>query len=121
MRVRAPTTIPPAAAAMLARLGVVVLAILASLMVAAAVAAAPRTPGRLAAVFPPWWSRGQVLAAAASTPDVAIGGVGGLAFILILRSDAPGLDGRLRQAGALLLLDADGAGLCGPLFPETRS
>ena len=85
-------------------------AIIASLVAAVAVAAAPVAPDRLAAVFPPWWSRAQLMSAATSAGDIA--GVGAAPFILILRSDSPGLEARLRRSGAWLLLNPDAAGVC---------
>lgn len=81
-----------------------------SLFAAVAVEAQPRTPGRLAAVFPPWWSPAQVVGAAGSAGDIA--GAGGAPFIVILRGDPSDLAQRARAAGALLLLDPALAGAC---------
>lgn len=103
-------------------LGVVGVAV--SLLAAVAVEAQPRTPGRVAAVFPPWWSAAQVIGAAGSAGDVA--GVGAVPFIVILRGQpekglAADLSQRARSAGALLLLDPALAGACArPQEPVTR-
>jgi hypothetical protein len=73
-------------------------------------AAAPRDPGAVAAVFPPWWSQVQALNAAATAGDIQR--TGGLATIVVIHGDPKTLADRLRRAGALLLLDPVGAGLC---------
>lgn len=86
-----------------------------SLFAAVAVDAQPRTPGRVAAVFPPWWSPAQIVGAAGSAGDIA--GAGGASFVVILRAP-PGDTGpsdlaqRARAAGALMLLDPALAGAC---------
>lgn len=87
-----------------------VLGVLASLLAAVAVDAQPRTPGRLAAVFPPWWSPAQVVGAAGAAGDIA--GVGAVPFIVILRGPPATLAQHARSAGALLLLDPALAGAC---------
>lgn len=84
-----------------------------SLFAAVAVDAQPRTPGRVAAVFPPWWSSARIIGAAASAGDIA--GAGGASFIVILRGDAADLSRRARGAGALMLLDPALAGACSPI------
>lgn len=89
--------------------------VLLSLFAAIAVDAQPRTPGRVAAVFPPWWSPAQIFGAAGSAGDIA--GAGGAPFIVILRVSADDLEPsnlsrRAREAGALLLLDPALAGAC---------
>lgn len=81
-----------------------------SLFAAVAVDAQPRTPGRVAAVFPPWWDAAQVMSAGATAGDIA--GAGGLSFIVILRGDPATLNQRARTAGALMLLDPALAGVC---------
>lgn len=96
-----------------------VLGVLASLLAAVAVDAQPRTPGRVAAVFPPWWSPAQVVGAAGSAGDIA--GVGAAPFIVIVRGDPAGLSQRVRSAGALLLLDPVLAGACARPAPEPSS
>lgn len=86
------------------------LGVAASLFAAMAVDAQPRTPGRVAAVFPPWWSPAQAVGAAASAGDVA--GVGAVPFIVVMRGPPATLAQRARSAGALLLLDPALAGAC---------
>lgn len=94
---------------------IAILGVLASLFAAVAVDAQPRAPGRLAAVFPPWWSAAQIIGAAASAGDIA--GAGGAPFVVILRASPQdrtpsALAQRARSAGALLLLDPALAGAC---------
>lgn len=72
--------------------------------------AQPRTPGRVAAVFPPWWDDARVVASAGTAGDIA--GAGGASFIVILRGDPATLNQRARTAGAWLLLDPALAGAC---------
>ena len=43
-----------------------------------------------------------------------------LPFALIVQSDDPAFDLRLKQAGAWLMLDASGRGLCGTLFTKNK-
>ena len=93
------------------------LAIVSGLAAAVGVNAAPRDPARVAAVFPPWWTSAQAVAAAGSAGDIAA--AGGAPFILILRGNATDLAQRARSAGALFILDPDLAGVCAP--KETRS
>lgn len=100
--------------AALATLGVLI-----SLFAAVAVDAQPRTPGRVAAVFPPWWSPAQIVGAAGSAGDIA--GAGGAQFIVILRGDPADLSQRARSAGALLLLDPALAGACARPAPDSSS
>lgn len=107
------TTPRPASRRFAAVAGPVALAILGvflSLFAAVAVDAQPRSPGRVAAVFPPWWSSAQVIGAAGSAGDIA--GAGGASFIVILRGDPADLSRRARDAGALMLLDPALAGAC---------
>lgn len=115
-------TIPsPATRRFAAVAGPVALAVLGvflSLFAAVAVDAQPRTPGRVAAVFPPWWSAAQIIGAAGSAGDIA--GAGGASFIVILRAPSndfrpADLSQRARDAGALLLLDPALAGACAPV------
>lgn len=99
------------------------LGIFLSLFAAAAVDAQPRTPGRVAAVFPPWWSPAQIVGAAGSAGDIA--GAGGAPFIVILRalpneSRPSDLSKRARAAGALLLLDPALAGACARPAPSSQ-
>lgn len=101
------------------QIAIATLAIFLGLFAAVAVNATPRDPGRIAAVFPPWWSAAEAVAAGGSAGDIA--GAGGAAFILILRGDPADLAHRARSAGAVLILDPDLAGLCAPGTPEPRS
>lgn len=88
------------------------LAIFSGLFAAVAVNAAPTDPSRVAAVFPPWWSPAQTVAAAGAVGDIAA--AGGASFIIILRGDPADLARRARSAGALIILDPDLAGVCAP-------
>ncbi|GAB6843074.1 hypothetical protein HNR00_004708 [Methylorubrum rhodinum] len=67
----------------------------------------------VAAVFPPWWSPAESLSAA-----VAAGGAvlraGRPPGLVVARSSVPGFETRLRAAGAWLLFDPRGLGLCTP-------
>ena len=71
-------------------------------------AAAPRDPGLVAAVFPPWWSAAEALSAASGAGNVV--GPGGKAFVLVIRGGAD-LPARVRAAGGLAV-DPAVAGLC---------
>ena len=75
-----------------------------------ALAAAPGRPDAMAAVYPPWWSPARAAASAAAAGDLQA--VGGAATILVVRSDRPGLGRRLRESGALLLIDSRLASFC---------
>lgn len=101
------------------KFAITTLAILSGLFAAVAVNAQPRDPSRIAAIFPPWWSPAQTVAAAGSVGAVA--GAGSRPFILILRGDPTDLARRARSAGALIILDPDMAGVCAPQPPEPRS
>lgn len=63
----------------------------------------PNSQGVIAVVFPPWWSASRSLAAAGEAGDVLRGGA--FSFVLIVVSQRPGLESRLRAAGALMILD----------------
>ena len=69
-----------------------------------------------AAIFPPWWSPAEAFAAAGSAGEVAR--TGALSSILIVHSQAPDLAGRLRRAGALLVLDPVRLAQCAQLVSE---
>lgn len=105
-----PTPTPNRLAAVVGPLAFSTLGVILSLFAAVAVDAQPRTPGRVAAVFPPWWDAARVAGAAATAGDIA--GVGGAPFIVVLRGDPATLNPRARTAGALLLLDPALAGVC---------
>jgi len=65
----------------------------------------------VAAVFPPWWDAARSTDAVAAA-DGAVIGWGGLASIVVTRSDQPGFPIRLHAAGAVLLLDPSGLISC---------
>ncbi len=107
------TTRPPATRRLAAVAGPVAfstLGVVLSLFAAVAVDAQPRTPGRVAAVFPPWWDAARIVGAAGSAGDIA--GAGGAPFVVILRGNPADLSQRARSAGALMLLDPALAGAC---------
>jgi hypothetical protein len=58
----------------------------------------------VAAVFPPWWDAARSTDAVAAA-DGAVIGWGGLASIVVTRSDLAGFPKRLHAAGAVLLLE----------------
>lgn len=67
----------------------------------------------VAVLFPPWSdgrSRLEQVAAAGAMPVR----VGAVPFLWVVRSDEPGLPGRLRRAGLLILLDPEAAWGCAP-------
>ncbi len=67
---------------------------------------------RVAAIFPPWWSAAECLSAA-----VAAGGAvlrAGPSGLVVAQSASPGFEARLHAAGAWLLFDPRGLGLCTP-------
>jgi len=74
------------------------------------IASAPADDGAAVAVFPPWWSAARAFAAAGGTAEILDGGA--FPFVLIVKSQRPGLHARLRDAGALLILNPLGAGPC---------
>jgi hypothetical protein len=82
----------------------------ASLALVVLVGGAPRAGDTVAAVFPPWWTPAQTLGAAGQAGSVAA--VGGWRHIIIVKGDPARLQSRLRAAGALALLDPQGAGGC---------
>jgi hypothetical protein len=84
---------------------------LGSLLVAAATTV-PARAATLAAVFPPWWPADRALDAAAQAGNVLR--VGASPYVVIVRSERPDLQARLRLAGALVLLNPFGAGGCAP-------
>jgi hypothetical protein len=81
------------------------------LVVSAALTIMPRDSHRLVAVFPPWWSGEEELAAAANAG--VVGSVGRIPFILAVQSGDSGLGARLSKAGALLVLDGSAFTFCG--------
>jgi hypothetical protein len=79
-------------------------------------AVVPAQATLVAALFPPWWSAPKVFAHAAGAGQIVQVGA---PFVVILRSDQPGLSARLRRAGAILLLNPLGVGPCGSSSTET--
>ena len=71
---------------------------------------AAHDPGRVGAVFPPWWSSAQALDAGSRAGHVM--SVGMFPSVLVVQSARPGLRERLRAAGAMILIDSTGAILC---------
>lgn len=83
---------------------------LASLATLVAVQAGPQSPREIAAVFPPWWSQAETLAAARRAG--AVSAIGGWRNVVVVAADDDGLPRRLNTAGALLQLDPILSGLC---------
>lgn len=83
-----------------------------SVPLAGMIMAAPREQAATAAVFfPPWTgspARMDIIVRADAVPVRS----GVIPFIWVVRSDRPGLPGRLRRAGALLILDPEAAWGC---------
>lgn len=73
--------------------------------------------GPVAAVFPPWWSAHDVMAGVFRT-DASILREGFSSSIILASSPTPGLAERLREAGALLVLDPVAAAGCLGLEPS---
>lgn len=87
-------------------------AIAAASAVVLVVAGSPPQDRREAAgVFPPWWSPGQVLAAAGDAG--AIRQLGGVPFVIVVHDPSGRAPERLRRAGALFSVAPDGALFCG--------
>ncbi|MEH3117189.1 MAG: hypothetical protein PGN25_06170 [Methylorubrum populi] len=74
---------------------------------------APAPDRPVAALFPPWWNSARSLDAAAAAGGTVLG-LGRLPGLVVTRSSAPGFAERLRTAGALVLFDPRGLGLCLP-------
>jgi hypothetical protein len=70
----------------------------------------PAQATTLMAVFPPWWTSNQVWQAAGSAGYVV--GVGGRNWAVVVHSKSNDLVSRLQQAGAWLVLDPAGLGIC---------
>ncbi len=75
-------------------------------------AAAPGRP--VAVLFPPWWGSAVSLGAAAAAGGSVLE-LGRLPGLVVARSDNPDFSARLRAAGALVLIDPRGLGLCSPV------
>lgn len=72
--------------------------------------APPPDPREAAGVFPPWWSRAAVFAAAGEAGLVR--DLGGLPFIVTVRDPGGRAPERLRQAGALFVVAPAGTAVC---------
>ncbi|MBD8906117.1 hypothetical protein [Methylorubrum zatmanii] len=79
--------------------------------------AAPDRP--VAVLFPPWWSEERTLGAAADAGGAVLG-LGRLSGLVVTQSSDPGFPERLRAAGALILFDPRGFGLCTPSRERLR-
>lgn len=88
-----------------------ILLMLASLLGMAWLTLAPHPGEPILAVFPPWWSRTQTLQALI-VADASLVGLGTGPNMVVAAGSAPGLPGRLHEAGAWLLLDARNAAGC---------
>jgi hypothetical protein len=55
------------------------------------------------AIFPPWWTAERSVIAASAVGPVL--GAGALPFMVAIKGVAPDVDGRLRAAGAVLIVD----------------
>jgi hypothetical protein len=66
----------------------------------------------LLAVFPPWWSAPEVAGAAAGVGDILAAGRSHWAVVVRVSANDGGT--RLRRAGAWLILDPGGLGICAP-------
>jgi cytochrome bd-type quinol oxidase subunit 1 len=70
----------------------------------------PSQATTLMAVFPPWWTSHDVWQAAESAGYVV--GVGRQSWAVVVYSKSDGLVSKLQHAGAWLVLDPRGLGLC---------
>ena len=70
----------------------------------------PSQENSIVAVFPPWWPASRSLMAASEAGAVLDSGA--YSFVVVVKSKGPNFVGRLRAAGALLLLDPLGLGGC---------
>ncbi|WP_296595139.1 hypothetical protein [Phenylobacterium sp.] len=84
-----------------------------ALVTAVVLLAASRAPDPhvAAGVFPPWWSRSAVVAAAAQAG--VIRDLGAAPFIVVVRDPEGRAQARLRQAGALFSVGPAGSAVCG--------
>ncbi|MBJ7410207.1 MAG: hypothetical protein JHD15_07555 [Phenylobacterium sp.] len=92
-------------------LGVSLVTVLAT---AAVLLAASRTPDPYVAagVFPPWWTRTAVIAAAGQAGSIR--DLGAAPFIVVVRDPEGRVQARLRAAGALFSVGPAGSAACGP-------
>jgi hypothetical protein len=63
-----------------------------------------------AGVFPPWWSSGQIIAAAGAAGSIVR--LGTFRFIVVVRSEGGDVAQRLRTSGSLFNLDPLGIAGC---------
>lgn len=85
-------------------------AVVASAGVMLSVGSRSDDPHEAAGVFPPWWDRSAVVAAAGQAG--AIRDLGAVPFIVVVRTPAADADRRLREAGALFTVAPSGVGFC---------
>lgn len=67
----------------------------------------------LVAVFPPWWTKGDVFSALLAT-DADMLDMGPVNWAMVVRMSDGGDLGALRQAGAIFFLNSTAASLCTP-------
>ncbi len=81
-----------------------------SLIAALSLTLQPPASGPVAALFPPWWDAARTMQAASSAGSIAR--FGALPFVVVIVRDGSASNGRLRDAGAWLILDPRGLGGC---------
>ena len=84
-----------------------------ALATACVLLASSRTPDPhvAAGVFPPWWPRSVVIAAAAQAG--AVRDLGAVPFIVVVQDSGGRAQARLREAGALFSVAPAGSAACG--------
>lgn len=82
----------------------------ASLLVLPALSQPDRDPQVVAGVFPPWWRSADIIAAAGQAG--AIIRLGGLPFIIVVRSETGDAAARLAASGSLFTLNPLGFAGC---------
>lgn len=83
---------------------------LASAVVLLATGSRSPDAGEAAGVFPPWWSRSQVMQAAAGAGQVR--DLGAAPFIIVIRDPDGQAAEKLRRAGALFSVAPSGSAVC---------
>jgi hypothetical protein len=83
---------------------------LASAVVLLATGSRSADAGEAAGVFPPWWSRSQVMQAAAAAGQVR--DLGAAPFIVVIRDPDGQAAEKLRRAGALFSVAPAGSAVC---------
>jgi hypothetical protein len=89
---------------------------LGTVFVFALFATLPRPPAQaqtVLAIFPPWWTQQQAIAAASAVGHIV--GTEARAWTIIVHSDDPAIAQKLNHAGAWLLLDPHKPTLCNDL------